>query len=136
MGCRARPSCMPLLAGAMYDTRGRKKQDERACGCSLPASVGRSWSGNRVQQWRHQGRQGRRNMAPRTDTAPTVASEGVEIAQGVLFSEKLWSRLGAKARDMQKQLRRERMGDTSEVPDAPTAVFNHHFARDATWKQR
>ena len=134
MGCRARP-CMGLPESAIW-REPSKKQDERACGCSFPASVGRSWSGNRVQRWRHQGRQGRRNMAPSTDTAPTVASEGVEIAQGVLFSEKLWSRLGAKARDMQKQQRRERMGDTSEVPDAPTAVFNHHFARDATWKQR
>ena len=114
----------------------RKKHCDGLRPLLLSPSIGRSWSGHRVQRWRHQGRQGRRNMAPRTDTAPTVASEGVEIAQGVLFSEKLWSRLGAKARDMQKQLRRERMGDTSEVPDAPTAVFNHHFARDATWKQR
>ena len=64
--------------------------------------------------------------------------ESTNVADVLTNLGNAYGRLGdyAKARDMQKQQRRERMGDTSEVPDAPTAVFNHHFARDATWKQR
>ena len=64
------------------------------------------------------------------------AEEGVEIAPGVRFSEKLWSRLGSKAQEMERQQRRNRMGDTKNVPDVPTAIFDHVFRSDATWKQR
>jgi hypothetical protein len=64
------------------------------------------------------------------------ATGGIEIAPGVMFSDKLWSRLGSKAHEMEKQKRRNRMSDTSTVPEVPTAIFDHVFRSDATWKQR
>jgi hypothetical protein len=63
-------------------------------------------------------------------------SDGVEIAPGVWFCEKLWSRLGQKTLEAEKQKRRDRMGDTRVVPDVPTSVFDHTFRSDAAWKQR
>lgn len=62
--------------------------------------------------------------------------EGIEIAPGVVFSDKLWSRLGDKTRDMERHKQRERMGNTDAVPNVPTAVFDHVFRNDNTWKQR
>jgi hypothetical protein len=62
--------------------------------------------------------------------------EGIEIAPGVVFSDKLWSRLGDKTLSMERQKRRERMGNTDAVPNVPTAVFDHVFRNDNTWKQR
>jgi hypothetical protein len=64
------------------------------------------------------------------------AGDGVEIAPGVRFSRKLWSRLGDKTREMERQKRRDRMGSTDGIPDVPTAVFDHVFRNDNTWKQR
>ena len=69
-------------------------------------------------------------------TAAAEATGGIEIAPGVMFSDKLWSRLGSKAHEMEKQKRRNRMSDTSTVPEVPTAIFDHVFRSDATWKQR
>jgi len=62
--------------------------------------------------------------------------EGVEVVPGVRFSDKLWSRLGGKAHEMERQKRRERMSDTAVVPDQPTAIFDHAFRNDSIWKQR
>jgi hypothetical protein len=62
--------------------------------------------------------------------------EGFEVAPGVRFSDKLWSRLGGKALEIEKQRRRDRMGDTSVVPDNPTAIFDPGFRSDAAWRQR
>ena len=81
-------------------------------------------------------------MAPgRSEGASAVpgggeGGEGFEIAPGVRFSDKLWSRLGGKALEIEKQRRRDRMGDTSVVPDSPTAIFDPNFRNDATWRQR
>ena len=62
--------------------------------------------------------------------------EGFEVAPGVRFSDKLWSRLGGQALELEKQRRRDRMGDTSVVPDSSTAIFDPGFRSDATWRQR
>jgi len=66
------------------------------------------------------------------------ALDGIEVAPGVRFSDTLWSRLGDRTREMEKQKRRDRIttGNTSAVPEIPTAIFDHVFRNDSTWKQR
>mmetsp|Transcript_5461 Transcript_5461/g.8687 ORF Transcript_5461/g.8687 Transcript_5461/m.8687 type:complete len:211 (-) Transcript_5461:216-848(-) len=61
---------------------------------------------------------------------------GVLVAPGVRFSDRLWSRLGGKTRDLEKQKRRERMTDVTAFPEVPTSLFGPAFKRDAIWKQR
>mmetsp|Transcript_995 Transcript_995/g.1905 ORF Transcript_995/g.1905 Transcript_995/m.1905 type:complete len:219 (+) Transcript_995:35-691(+) len=61
---------------------------------------------------------------------------GIFVAPGVRFSDKLWSRLGGKMREVEKQKRRERMTDTTAFPEIPTSIFDSTYRRDAVWKQR
>eukprot|EP00961_Rhodomonas_salina_P116184 1564044-Rhodomonas_salina.2 len=73
-----------------------------------------------------------------SQAADTAASDsgGVYVAPGVRFSDKLWSRLGGKMREVEKQKRRERLTDSTAFPEIPTSIFDNTYRRDAVWKQR
>ena len=63
----------------------------------------------------------------------TPAGAGVLVAPGVRFSERLWSKLGEKKHEADRQGRRERMTQATALP-APR--FDAEFRRDSIWKQR
>jgi len=58
---------------------------------------------------------------------------GLFVAPGVRFSNRLWTKLGGKAKESDRQSRRERMTGSTALP-APR--FDAEFRRDSVWKQR
>ena len=66
--------------------------------------------------------------------APAEApGSGFFIAPRVRFSDRLWTKLGGKAREADRQGRRERMTDATAMP---SPRFDYEFRRDSLWKQR
>ena len=61
------------------------------------------------------------------------APSGFFVVPGVRFSDRLWAKLGGKARESDRQGRRERMTAATALP-APRFDVEHR--RDNLWKQR
>eukprot|EP00283_Hemiselmis_rufescens_P011559 CAMPEP_0173418666 /NCGR_PEP_ID=MMETSP1357-20121228/746_1 /TAXON_ID=77926 /ORGANISM="Hemiselmis rufescens, Strain PCC563" /LENGTH=213 /DNA_ID=CAMNT_0014381193 /DNA_START=144 /DNA_END=785 /DNA_ORIENTATION=+ len=73
---------------------------------------------------------------PSPSAPPDGPSDGVVVAPGVKFSEKLWTRLGGQLQESEKQRQREKMSSVTAFPDIPPSLFDATFRRDAVWKQR
>jgi hypothetical protein len=80
-----------------------------------------------------QAQESRRQEEAQAQAQAREAPSGFFVVPGVRFSDRLWAKLGGKARESDRQGRRERMTAATALP-APR--FDVEYRRDNLWKQR